>query len=1842
MQVNTFEKRNHYALRKFKKLGLVSTIIGASAISFLVTNTKMVKADSTSPDPQQEANNNTIKEEAKHDLQSTQKSGTYKQTLEKIHKSTTQVTHLKPTNKHKTVKPTKTIKHVKSKISHPESQKQIKHDLAKTISKSETIKKDIKSNLPIKAKTTLNLKSQTYQLPKKNVTNLSLMTSLFSLSNLFGSNQYMPEPNDAKDLNQNEYIYNIKSDPVNNTISFIWHIKDLVPLAMGDESNQLRIFSQYNQVAGWMGYLSSGTVYDSHGSYIGYAKNYSNGEIITLDPDVINNISISQQDLDLPITLAYEPHVVFYETTDSSGNTYNTPPVDGTILFDIGGHSNSIQTNAQFSYQAQPLQKYENGTIVDCAYIPTKQTDQKMWYIIGSRKWNYQHTKAHDSLYYQTSGTDGINKYIYKISPYELANKQHFSFTVSTDHQVGPEIVNSIINLMKSQISNQIITSPSGSSQKGKDPIVTLNNITYYDNIDHGNSNLPLDEIHITDAHLNDAHNKLEFDLQIPNIRKYYLKTTYLQNLTNALNSERINDSYRVTNPDLQGIIVSYDLSLSNVNTDGILNNHPNYDTDIHASHDIPSEGQKRDTTHDDYLYGDDPHFVPYSAYNDVNPIIQKRLNKLTYQINGSNEQVIPVFYVDSDKAKFDAKSSNSDGYGRLVFIDTETNKIVYAVGFNGKVETQPGTIDAKAAQKWLDDHNFILDDGQSIPTSEPITSRHMKDIPLYVHSRLKKTPISLVRQYRIFDNGQLKTTINVHYTGLQLENIATHAISYSNWKLDTTSNNSSSYNISHSNDSNIHTKFVIKNANGQIIRQGQDNDVNNINDGIFDVRINNNVYNISSHPYQNDQAPHHNDVPENQDLYITHSVDTEKRYITIHYLDQANNNHQLGTQLVNVPYVPQYNDYEVDGFINVANYVNNYFGHDYLVTETEQSIKNQVGPEIHGTLNNTVNGHLISFGWRDSRHELGHTNTDIYIHVGKKANGTVKFLDTENNNSLVKQEAMNGMVGDVINLSHLTIPNNYILAPNQVMPNNYQLKDNSDNQVIVLLAHKHQQLTPQNDPQETNAQIAISATFIGTDGKKAHNENFVATSIPYMYLDYTRTGDKDLITNHVIWSNWQINQNTHHEFSVTSPKMTTLHSDTLTYVTIYKDVLLHLTYNNTTHKVQLVATNLPNPNKYKVIYDTDIIGAKFDDNQQVHIFMDQASYGLKTLPTLELDLMPNELSFEKQYNYKQQYDISIHADPADLTRTIKYVDEESNQILATKQVIGPGYHNYHVINPLIEGYTVDVDKFDQQYSDPKSYVYMYSDGSQLDVEMEPAIEDNTDIFVPMKKVHIKVPHNKPVQPDTPVSSYTIYTGHAVFPQGLTYSDLNKEITRTIIITDDNYPNRTPQVIKQVAHWYRDADYTPADGNITYTDWQSYDETWQEFRLDKSRKPTVTGTNLTSNGNIPAITTSLNTDDVTVYVHYPYINMEVPVIWEDSEMSNRQIKSLNYKISDLDPYESLLDWVGQLSNSTLKNFDYWNTVNGYDNTLKNISFKVLDGDNNVIIPEVTNPRDIAGKTIGSLFTNGTNIHDYKIIISKKHGEKYYNDQEAHISTPLNKTKQTYRTIRVHMPDGTIKTYQTGVIWGLIDSKHDSVTGYNKDLNKKEHYKIIKNKHNNIANPAYDAITPDYIYQLFGQYDGYSLSFDGPTEYEALTPDSDNETVDVYYQGQSAQTKIAIVSIDSSGNVKVHNYNYLAGHMGKTYRINYPSLPAGYKTVSPTALAKSYLYDQGYQALDPSNLPEFYRFTAKHPLKLAIVVIPSKDFTATLQPKNNYQHPLTSATKDKLPQYTQLMNRLSRL
>ena len=524
-----------------------------------------------------------------------------------------------------------------------------------------------------------------------------------------------------------------------------------------------------------------------------------------------------------------------------------------------------------------------------------------------------------------------------------------------------------------------------------------------------------------------------------------------------------------------------------------------------------------------------------------------------------------------------------------------------------------------------------------------------------------------------------------------------------------------------------------------------------------------------------------------------------------------------------------------------------------------------------------------------------------------------------------------------------------------------------------------------------------------------------------------------------------------------------------------------------------------------------------------------------------DLTLSPDSPYFDGKTDLT--YVINLNTVPANKEQYIIYEDRETHEQLGKSSIKGPVGSQ--------QSYTV---KHFDGYLDPQ--------GLPPTLEIK---EDDTPYVIYLDRLAVYIPANNPVNEGDSVHAYDgDYVGDDTFPGGLNEGSLNHYVTRTIYVTKNG------QTTKNVTtyHFTRDAYYYPANGEIKYTDW-SEDQTFPVFKLDHNGvTPIVEGSQTDANGDIPAVTVGANDSDITIDVSYESNDKGITLIWQDSDMSNREIRRRSMSIDQFKQSDNSEKAV--LPDFKYTDEDHPQTFNDYS---KNFNFKLEDTDGNILAQG-----DLSNlKSVGSLLKEKNN--GYLLIFSKAHGYQYVQNSPDDEYPPI---KSTYRIVNVTFPDGQTVQFRYGARWKLADRRRDMTTGI-KNAISNEGY--IPASYIGTKDGTYPEISDEFIKNLLIQngyvddLSGYTIKADGDTSFMSLNADSPNEVVNVSFVGKRAGTKVEIV--DTAGNVLT--YNYLVGHIGQTLNINYPDIPAGYSNA-------------GY-----AYYPKTYTFTKEHPDPIVVRV-----------------------------------------
>lgn len=339
----------------------------------------------------------------------------------------------------------------------------------------------------------------------------------------------------------------------------------------------------------------------------------------------------------------------------------------------------------------------------------------------------------------------------------------------------------------------------------------------------------------------------------------------------------------------------------------------------------------------------------------------------------------------------------------------------------------------------------------------------------------------------------------------------------------------------------------------------------------------------------------------------------------------------------------------------------------------------------------------------------------------------------------------------------------------------------------------------------------------------------------------------------------------------------------------------------------------------------------------------------------------------------------------------------------------------------------------------------------------------DTPIEIPVHHKHITVLHTKPLDEGTPIPGT-----QKVIPLGVSDKDLNKTLTRTIIV---HKPDGTTDKVTQTVKVHRDADIDLVTGKITYTPW-TFDEpkSFPEYTVPV----------------IPGYTASQD---------------KVSPLTPDPDTFKDQIVDITYKASDGKQTVRYVDPSGDVVGTQ--------TVTG--KTGEDVAFtpNLPDGyelakpaPKSFVIPAVDKPIDlqVVHKHVTVLHTHP---HDEGETIpgTNKKYPKGVSDKD------LNKTLT--RTIAVHKPDGTTENI-TQTVKVHRDADVDVVTG------------TVTYTPWVVDDPK---SFPEYTVPVIP---GYTASQD---KVPALTPDPDifkDQTVDITYKaGDGKQT---VRYVDPSGGV----------------------------------------------------------------------------------------------------------------
>lgn len=788
----------------------------------------------------------------------------------------------------------------------------------------------------------------------------------------------------------------------------------------------------------------------------------------------------------------------------------------------------------------------------------------------------------------------------------------------------------------------------------------------------------------------------------------------------------------------------------------------------------------------------------------------------------------------------------------------------------------------------------------------------------------------------------------------------------------------------------------------------------------------------------------------------------------------------------------------------------------------------------------------------------LANSYTYHVFYTPGEVQGVIRYID-DTTGQVVKTDSIHGRAFSETPVVY-NIPMGYILEPNQDLPKTTVLQAGKTdttlyNCINVYLTHDTLKI---NETREVP--VTIKYETVNADGTGKDNTIYAP------HIKMTRTKYTDAITGQSTYGDWDIDTSG------------------------YNSAFGNLNLNHTDPSDPNLDFTFVNKTKDKLANDFGISLDQLNNSKLTYTLVHGSYLPSDSLPNKDgqpgyeagdLDLNSDysvDLNDPDAFDYNNagktpQIVLTFYAKPDDTLypRNVAFVDNTSDDIVADTTIKGEN------------GTTVPIDV-------PDILGYKIVPGQNLTGKIDKTKTDDP-IIIYVNRITIHVPHTHPVNYGDLIEYENIPDG-AIYPNGLSYDDLNRTITRTIYF---NYSNGTTDVVKQTVKFYRDADYDPIGNTVKYTPWQtegsaSFDRV-SVVKDGESSNPSIGGTNdieYQDNKAVAIRQESPTPDDNNQVISVDYsVAPKLLVVFDDADMSDTEIWRKSYDA------EKGTKITINLSNKSDASLSKYVDKDGYD---------YIATQNGKVIYKGSNPT----------FTYTATGNDDPIVIEKMH--RVHTDYGYQINNQnLAGDKEVTQTINIHMPNGEIKTikrsvvFQRGVFNDDTTNQGQQYVGYypniyyKTDINGHETYKDLAKTLDN--NPDHYNIDDQFTFNAITlpTIDGYyvkGLSKDGLT----VNSDSDSITQDVYYAPVLHETYIEYR--DSNGKVLAHNvfhgytnqtvtipggapFDYIGPKVPVTYTFkadnkdNKPIIIQGTKIKS----GKQYFTnDSGFQGMNLFSLP----------------------------------------------------------
>src|SRR5699024_261375 len=505
-------------------------------------------------------------------------------------------------------------------------------------------------------------------------------------------------------------------------------------------------------------------------------------------------------------------------------------------------------------------------------------------------------------------------------------------------------------------------------------------------------------------------------------------------------------------------------------------------------------------------------------------------------------------------------------------------------------------------------------------------------------------------------------------------------------------------------------------------------------------------------------------------------------------------------------------------------------------------------------------------------------TNSEVnIIYTANDQTAKVVYVDEDNGGSTVKTDILNGKTDETVETG-VKVPNGYVVDGQVPADYTFKAKDNAD--VTVKLKHGTTTVTPDNpktvadklpDNPSKNYPSGVGQNDLNKIITRTINmtdpQGKVTTETQTVHL--TRSATVDEVTGEVTYSDWSTGSFDSYDVPVIEGYTATQSKvDTAKVTSNTQNSEVNVTY---TANSQSIKINYVDDDKGGATVKSDTLNGKTDETVKTGITIPENYTVVGT--TL------SEYTFKAKDNaditVHLKHVINTTSEEKTITRTIKVTNPngevmtipqsaKSTRTVSTDKVTGEVTYGdwskatldgYDV--PGIEGYTASQSKVDEttvdgssednvveiNYTPNKQVISInYVDNDKViatqvltgktdeTVKTEIKVPDgyvvdgnvpadytfkaseNPDITVKLKHETTTVTQDKPKTTDDKLQD----NPNKNYPSGVAESDLNKDVTRTIKVTD---PKGKVTTTTQTVHLTRNATVDEVTGEVTYGDW---------------------------------------------------------------------------------------------------------------------------------------------------------------------------------------------------------------------------------------------------------------------------------------------------------------------------------------------------------------------------------------------------------------------------------------